>query len=121
MAVRNRKNIEFGGLGEARVAAYLLSRSYEIIERNWRIPAGEIDLIALHPDGTIVFVEVKSRATQAYGHPLEAITSVKARRMRKLALAWLATNGKLHRRFRIDAVAVIGTEHFTIDYRQGVA
>lgn len=119
--LKKRNNREFGALGEARVARYLENLGYILIEKNWRISDGEIDLILRAPDGRIIFTEVKARSSQAFGHPLEAITSVKAQRMRKLALAWLVLHNQWSHPFRIDAAAVIGDEKFTIDYREAVA
>ena len=116
-----RSNLEFGYLGETRVARYLEERGFLLIEKNWRISGGEIDLITRSPDGRIIFTEVKARTNQSFGHPLEAITSLKAKRMRRLALAWLVTHNKWGHPFRIDAAAVIGNEVFTIDYREGIA
>ena len=119
--LNKRSNREFGALGEARVAKYLEDQGYILIEKNWRISDGEIDLVLHAPDGRIVFTEVKARTSQAFGHPLEAITSAKAQLMRKLALAWLMLHNQWSRPFRIDAAAVIGDEKFTIDYREAVA
>ena len=119
--LKKSRNIEFGAQGEARGAQYHKDLGYEFIAKNWRIHAGEIDLIFRHPDGRIIFTEVKSRRTEAFGHPLEAITSIKAHRMRRLALAWLILNDLWSAPFRIDAAAVLGDENFTIDYREGIA
>jgi putative endonuclease len=119
--LKRSSNLEFGAQGEARVAKYLQEIGYELIEKNWRIHGGEIDLIFRHPDGRIIFTEVKSRRSEAYGHPLEAITTAKAQRMRRLALAWLILHNLWSSPFRIDAAAVIGDEEFTIDYRKGIA
>jgi putative endonuclease len=54
-----RKSIELGKNGEKLIADFLIKEGYEVVARNWRIKGGEIDLIALAPDGLIVFVEVK--------------------------------------------------------------
>ncbi|HQJ35005.1 MAG TPA: YraN family protein, partial [Rhodoglobus sp.] len=76
-----------GRRGEEIAARYLASRGLAIVERNWRCPQGEIDLIA-RDGGELVFVEVKTRSSVAYGHPLESITPVKLARLRRLAAAW---------------------------------
>jgi putative endonuclease len=119
--MKKRSNLEFGYMGENRVAQYLEQRGFLLIEKNWRISGGEIDLILRAPDGRIIFTEVKARTDQSFGHPLEAITSMKAKRMRRLALAWLVVHNKWGHPFRIDAAAVIGNDDFIIDYREGVA
>ena len=116
------QKIELGKSGEALVAEYLSKKGYLIIDRNWRIKGGEIDLIASSADGVIVFVEVKTRSSVAFGHPFEAINNDKAHRMQRLALAWLATHKCFGCDYAIDVAAVLiaadGT--FTIEYRAGV-
>lgn len=111
-----------GEVGEAFIANYLKKKGYAILAQNWRIREGEIDIVALSPTGKITFVEVKSRSSLAYGHPLESITREKAYRLQRLALAWLVSNSKFGADFQIDAAAVIispsgGVE---IDYREAV-
>ena len=95
-----------GKRGEALAAEHLERAGLAIIDRNWRCPQGEIDLVAL--DGSeLVFVEVKTRSSVAFGHPLESITPVKLARLRRLAAAWCEAHPGDHNRIRIDAVAVI--------------
>lgn len=102
-----RNNIELGRLGEAKVCAVLSARGHRIIDRNWRIKEGEIDIVTIDQHGIFHFVEVKTRRTLGYGHPLEAITREKAHRLQKLALAWLAMHSNLARDFAIDCAAVL--------------
>lgn len=111
-----------GATGEEIISQYLLARNYSVIDRNWRIRAGEIDLIARTPEGKIVFVEVKSRTTLKYGDPLEAISPLKAHRLQKLALAWLVMQGEWGSDYRIDCAGVLITAdgRKEIDYREGV-
>lgn len=114
-----KSNIEIGAIGEQVVAKYLESKNCEVLERNWRVKEGEIDIIALNPSGIFSFIEVKTRRTGAFGHPLEAINSGKALRMQRLALAWLATHGCFGCAYQIDAVAVLINSNgsHAIDYR----
>ena len=77
-----------------------------IVDRNWRCPQGEIDVVAREGD-ELVFVEVKTRSGVGYGHPLEAITPRKLARLRRLAAAWCLAHPGERGRVRIDAVAVI--------------
>lgn len=63
-------------------------RGYVVLDRNWRCRDGEIDLV-LHKSHHIVFCEVKTRTTTAFGHPAEAVTAAKQRRLRRLATVWL--------------------------------
>ena len=115
-----RKSIELGKNGEKLIADFLINEGYEVVARNWRIKGGEIDLIALAPDGLIIFVEVKSRSSAAYGHPLEAITPDKQSRLIRLSLAWLIENKKWNHPYRIDCAAVLMSSPPQIDYRPGV-
>jgi len=95
-----------GRRGEAIAADFLVSRGIAIVDRNWRCSQGEIDLVAR--DGEeLVFVEVKTRSSVAFGHPLEAVTATKLARLRRLAAAWCAEHPGDTRVIRIDAIGVI--------------
>lgn len=94
-----------GRRGEAIAARHLLALGLAIVEKNWRCPQGEIDLVARDGD-ELVFVEVKTRSSVAFGHPLEAITATKLARLRRLAAAWCQAHPGDHDHIRIDAVAV---------------
>jgi putative endonuclease len=111
-----------GTFGEEITVRYVLERGDEILDRNWRIREGEIDVISLSVDGIFHFIEVKTRSSLAFGHPFEAINRDKAHRMQRLALGWLATHGCLGCDFSIDVVAIViasdGTH--TLEYRAGV-
>ena len=113
---------DLGILGENFTTQFLVDRNYEVLDRNWRAREGEIDIVALSPEGKIVFVEVKTRSSVAYGDPLEAISNDKAMRIQRLALAWLATHQRLGWDFRIDAAGILVSRAgaITIDYREGI-
>jgi len=117
-----QSNIKTGAFGEQAVAQLLISNNLEIIDRNWRVREGEIDIVARNPSGTLSFIEVKTRRSVAFGHPFEAINKEKAYRMQRLALAWLATHGCFGCDYQIDAAAVLvavdGTH--TIEYRSNL-
>lgn len=94
-----------GQEGEDRAAKYLVNRGYKILERNYRTRVGEIDLIALDR-GEVVFVEVKTRTSNAYGAPELAVNPQKQRRMIKAALGYIKYK-KLHQvPCRFDVVAI---------------
>jgi putative endonuclease len=77
-----------GRFGEDVAARHLEAAGLEILARNWRCREGELDLIAR--DGAqVVFVEVKTRSSLAYGTPAEAVHRVKSARIRQLALRWI--------------------------------
>ena len=103
-----------GRRGEAIAAHYLQKTGLEVIERNWRCGQGEIDLIARDGD-ELVFVEVKTRSSVAFGHPLEAITVQKLARLRRLAAAWCEAHPGNHDNIRIDAVGVLAPADGEID------
>ena len=95
------------GRGLGRIPAVILERlGWHIVERNWRCTAGEIDLVAREPDGTVVLVEVKTRSGLGYGSPLEAITYAKQAKLRELVHWWR----REHRGagpIRVDAIGVL--------------
>ena len=108
-----------GAFGEEVTAQYVVARGDEILDRNWRIRGGEIDVVSLGSDGLFHFIVVKTRGSLAFGHPFEAINREKAHRMQRLALGWLATHGCLGCEYSIDVVAILiaadGTH--TLEYR----
>jgi putative endonuclease len=111
-----------GAFGESKTAEFLTLRGDEILDRNWRIREGEIDIVSLSSDGIFHFVEVKTRSSLAFGHPFEAINREKAHRMQRLALAWLATHGCLGCDFAIDVVAILisADGSHTLEYRANI-
>ena len=114
---------ELGQRGEEFVAQHLESTGCEILDRNWRVREGELDLVAQTNQGVFLFVEVKTRTSRKYGDPLEAIDAKKAQRLQKLALAWLMTHDAWGEPFRIDCAGVIfdnAEQKFVLDYRVGV-
>jgi putative endonuclease len=103
------QEVSLGDRGEAAAGQYLQGLGYRILERQFRNRFGELDLVAI--DGSVVvFVEVKTRTTLAAGHPTEAITAAKQRKMTRAALAYLKRRGWLNRRTRFDVVAVLWSE-----------
>ena len=96
-----------GRTGEDRAAKHLTEKGYKILERNYSVPQGELDLIALDR-GTLVFVEVKTRTSEAFGAPELAVDQRKQRRMIMAALGYLK-HKKLHQMpCRFDVVAISG-------------
>lgn len=96
---------ELGSHGEEVAVALLKRRKYKILERNYQCAVGEIDIIAL--DGkTLVFVEVKTRSTWAFGSPQAAVTPKKQRQLAKVAAYYLQERRMGNRQARFDVVAV---------------
>jgi putative endonuclease len=100
-----------GRWGEREVARWYERRGGVVVDRNWRCSAGELDLV-VRVGRTIVFCEVKARATDAFGGGLVAVGPAKQRRLRGLAVAWLEAHGGHGGDVRFDVAAVTGT---TID------
>lgn len=93
-----------GDKGEDFAASHLQQKGYKILHRNFRSKFGEIDIIAL--DGnTLVFVEVKTRWSKAYGYPEESVTSRKIRHLIKAAQYFKLMNPNTPELMRIDVVA----------------
>lgn len=95
-----------GRYGEDVAARHLEARGWQIVARNWRGVAGELDIVAL--DGTtLVAVEVKTRRGTGYGHPAEAVTLTKLTRLRRLVGQWLAEHDVRVAAVRIDVVGIV--------------
>jgi len=95
-----------GKKGEELAAAYLAEVGYRIVERNYRCLFGEIDIVAWEGE-TLVFAEVKSRRSVAYGPPQLAVGSEKQKKISKIALHYLSEKRLRHCRARFDVVAVL--------------
>jgi putative endonuclease len=99
-----------GRAGEERAARYLTAHGYTVIDRNWRCPQGEIDIVATRGD-LLSIVEVKTRRSSAFGHPFEAIDDRKRRRLWQLAHAWCDAHREhaSGRTVRLEAIGIIGS------------
>ncbi len=106
--MEKRKSVsthEKGKWGEERAAVFLRLKGYRILETNYRVPVGEIDLIAWKK-GTLVFVEVKARKGKTQGTPLEAVSPHKVRRISAAAALYLAQRRELPAACRFDVVTL---------------
>lgn len=97
---------ELGALGEQVAAEHLQGLGWQILQRNWRSRYGELDLIAVDCERTLVFVEVKTRTGDGYGGIEHAVTLRKVGRIRRLAGLWLAGQDRGWSSLRIDVVGV---------------
>ena len=120
-----------GRYGEQQAVRYLESTGYRVLERNWRCRHGEIDIVAEYiahrvgPHGApLVFIEVKTRTSNAFGHPFEAITAGKLRRMHVLARLWCAAHPGVGPRstVRLDVIGILapGGKLPQIEHLEGV-
>ena len=110
-----------GQYGEDRAVEWLTARGYRLVERNWRCARGEVDVVAWH-GRTLVFIEVKTRAGTATGHPFEAITAAKLTRMRRLVPEWFDAHPEVSARaVRVDVVAVhVDGPRIVVEHLAGV-
>jgi putative endonuclease len=104
MVARTRDAV--GEYGERVAERHLADDGMEILDRNWRCRDGEIDIVARDIDA-LVFCEVKTRRTTTYGTPVEAVVTAKARRLRRLAAAWLAAHDIHSPQIRFDVIGVV--------------
>ena len=94
-----------GAVGEERAAAWYLARGYKVVARNWRCRDGELDLVVVG-HGVVVFCEVKTRTSERYGLPAEAVTQRKQQRLRGLAARFLREHPQPATGLRFDVASV---------------
>ena len=102
----SKENLLLGKTGEELAASLLKENGYKILARNFKTKIGEIDIIARDKD-TISFVEVKTRHSDKFGLPQEAISRPKQRQISKAALAYLKYNNLLNKKARFDVVSIL--------------
>ncbi len=95
-----------GRSGEDCALHYLKEKGYLILEKNFRTRLGEIDIIA-KDNRTICFIEVKTRTSSRFGHPLEAITLSKQAKIVRLAMVYLKIKGLNNLPVRFDVVTIM--------------
>lgn len=106
LPVRDLTRQALGRYGEDVAARFLIAAGLVVLERNWRCPDGELDIIAREGD-VLVACEVKTRRGEGFGSPLEAVTARKAARLRRLVGRWLAEHPVRPAEVRIDVVGVL--------------
>lgn len=100
-------SLALGARGERLAAAWYEQHGYAVVARNWKCDIGELDLV-VRRDDQLVVVEVKTRASERFGVPAEAVGAVKQRKLRRLAAMWLAAAPQRYAEVRFDVVAIIG-------------
>ena len=100
----------YGKRSEIIATDYLKKKGYKILETNYKNHVGEIDIIAKDKD-YIVFVEVKARMSQAFGHPFEAIDEIKQQKIHAVASIYLVKHKKYGTKCRFDAISILGLEN----------
>ena len=104
MSLNNGRQL-LGKEGERIAERYLIKKGYKLVERNYRCPSGELDLIVLDRR-VVVFVEVKTRTGHAFGTPFEAVEFRKQQKMTQAAQYFLAQKGLQQRDARFDVVGI---------------
>jgi putative endonuclease len=108
--------LSLGRWGEEQAARYLRRKGLKILAQNLRTPVGEIDIIARHGK-MMVFVEVKTRRSLAYGTPQEAVGPTKQRQILRAAQWYLSDVGAVGAQSRFDVVAIVaGREETQIEH-----
>ena len=120
----NKTTRERGTEGEDMAVAYLESKGYTILERNYFFERAEVDIVA-YDETAIVFVEVKMRKNTTFGEPAEFVTEKKQKLVYKAAEAWLYERKMDGSPARFDVVAIVQQEneapditHFEHAFRQ---
>jgi len=102
----SKQNLYLGKTGEDLAVGFLRESGYKIIARNYKTRLGEIDIVA-REKGVVCFVEVKTRSSDRFGLPQEAVLRSKQRQISKAALEFLKNNDLLGQSARFDVVSVV--------------
>lgn len=102
-----RRPRPLGQRGEEAAAAYLLEQGYRILHRNYEIAGGELDLVAIAPERTLVFVEVKTRENETLVRPEQAVDRTKQEQLFRIAQAYIKRYHLYGEPVRYDIVGVI--------------
>lgn len=103
MAINGEKR-KLGFLGESKAAGYLKKNGYAVLERNYRCPFGEVDIIA-EKDGVLAFIEVKTRSNDNYGAPNQAVDKKRMQRY-KNCVRYYFVHREIDRTVRFDIIEV---------------
>lgn len=109
------EKIQLGKLGEDAAAHFLQSKGYRILDRNYRNRLGEIDIICAK-DEYLVFVEVKTRRSEAYGRPIEAVDYRKASRIQNISMCYVSHKKLYGYQPRFDIIEVVKKDCMEIEH-----
>jgi len=96
-----------GRWGEKRAEKFLRAKGFKTLARNFSCSSGEIDLVMVDVDSTLVFVEVRTRADELFGPPEQSVNSSKKIKLARTARYFLASHDIDDRPFRFDIVAIV--------------
>lgn len=111
---KGASHISLGVRGEILAGKFLVKRGYRIVSCNYKIKIGEIDIIA-HEGGDLVFIEIKTRSSNLFGLPFEAVGRKKQRKIMRIAEFYLAENSCFESSVRFDVVSVLLARDGKID------
>ncbi len=98
--------VALGRWGERRAARHYEAAGYVVLDQNWVVRGGELDLVVMRGD-EIVFCEVKTRSSDRIGAAVEAVDHRKQRFVRRAAMSWLDAHDR-RGRLRFDVATVTG-------------
>jgi len=107
---------QLGKESEQLAVDYLQKEGYKILQRNYRIRGGEIDIVA-KDNNTLVFIEVKSRTTTRYGHAIQSLTRQQQMRISKSALSYMHQHQLNDQSARFDVVAIQKNQYMGTEIR----
>ena len=108
-------NIETGRSGEIIAKEYLINKSYNILETNYRNRIGEIDIVAMDKD-ILVFIEVKTRRNYSYGYAFEAVDLKKQRKIINTSMVYIKYKNLTDTQLRYDIIEVYLTKTLKINH-----
>jgi len=98
-----------GAAYEEQAALFLKAAGFEIVDRNWACPMGELDIVARKGD-TLAFVEVRARSNPGYGSPADSVTPAKRAKIIKAAMAYMKARRPQAETFRFDVIGIVPGE-----------
>jgi putative endonuclease len=108
---------QIGNEGEELAVAYLESKGYTILDRNYHFEHAEVDIVAYNNESHIVFLEVKKRSTNRYGEPEEYIDEEKVQNIYKAAEAWLYERKMDNSPVRFDVISILQQDNNAPDIK----
>lgn len=112
------QHIELGQLGENLAVDHLITKNFEILDRNYRWKKSEIDIICKQ-NNLLIVVEVKTRQTAAYGQPYDAVTRSKQKQIIKVTNQYIEEND-IDLEVRFDVISIVQNQHRTgIEHIEG--
>lgn len=109
------QNSSTGRLGEQIAARYLVSKGYRVVELNFRAKVGEIDIIAIRPNGVTTFIEVKAKVGTRFGAPFEALTFGKRARLHKTIQFYMLKNRLSNSKLAFEVVSIVLDTHKNVE------